>query len=214
MISRVSEEKGSRAYTAFVIRLFEFIRAPFGFQNSTAAFIQNLINEDVMLLYIDDIVVYAISEEECLQKSEQVLKEQSPSIVNDNMERCIFLQQRIFFWSIISKMVRFFRDQGKITAVSRFRIPKKSKAEQSFLGLPGDSLGSLCQTMPKQLAHSQICFGPEELLSMDTLKRLLTSEQVLRLYTRSVPTELHTDASKEDFGAILLESFEGKLHLV
>jgi len=47
-------------------RLFEFNKTPFGFKNFPTAFIrfvnqifQDLINNDVMQLYMDDIVVYA-----------------------------------------------------------------------------------------------------------------------------------------------------------
>ncbi|XP_068148297.1 uncharacterized protein [Drosophila tropicalis] len=46
------------------------------------------------------------------------------------------------------------------------------------------------------------------------LKELLTSEPLLHLYSRDAPTELHTDASKHGFGAMLLQSFEDKLYPV
>ncbi|XP_068140359.1 uncharacterized protein [Drosophila tropicalis] len=123
----VPVEESSKYLTAFVTKegLIEFNKTPFGFKNSPAAFIrfanyvfQNLINDNIMQLYMDDIIVYAHSAEDCLEKTQKKLKE------------------------------------------------------------------------------------------------LLTSEPLLHLYSRDAPTELHTDASKHGFGAMLLQSFEDKLYPV
>jgi len=51
-------------------------------------------------------------------------------------------------------------------------------------------------------------FGAEEERSFEQLKQLLTSEPILRIYRPNAITELHTDASKEDYGAALLQKDE------
>ncbi|XP_022225821.2 uncharacterized protein LOC111076370 [Drosophila obscura] len=69
----VPVEEGSKKYTAFITKqgLYEFNRAPFGFCNSPAVFIrfigyvfQNLINENILDLYTDDIVIHAETADE------------------------------------------------------------------------------------------------------------------------------------------------------
>ena len=56
--------------------------------------------------------------------------------------------------------------------------------------------------------------GVQEKSAIEVVKRILTSQPVLRLFCPTAPTELHTDACKDGFGAILFQQFEGRLHLV
>ncbi|XP_053667937.1 uncharacterized protein LOC128718332 [Anopheles marshallii] len=48
----------------------------------------------------------------------------------------------------------------------------------------------------------------QELDAFEQLKQVLASEPVLRLYQREAKTELHTDASKEGYGAVLLQRYD------
>lgn len=75
--------KECKQYTAFVDRegLFEFNRAPFGYKNSLAALIrfvqhifQDLINVDIMQSYMENIIIYADTLEECLKKTKRALQ--------------------------------------------------------------------------------------------------------------------------------------------
>jgi len=50
--------------------------------------------------------------------------------------------------------------------------------------------------------------------AFQSLKDALTKEPVLKLYIRGAKTELHTDASKDGFAAVLLQWFDGRLHPV
>lgn len=54
--------------------------------------------------------------------------------------------------------------------------------------------------------------GPAEMQSIEQLKNLLITEPVLHIYIRGAPTELHTDASKDGYGAVLLQTFDEKQH--
>lgn len=45
------------------------------------------------------------------------------------------------------------------------------------------------------------------------LKIALTSKPVVSLYNRETYTELHIDASKDGFGAYMMQTFEGKIYL-
>jgi len=68
-------EEDSKKFSAFITKsgLYEFNRTPFGFRNSPAAFIryvnyvfQELMNSDVLDLYMDDIIIHAEIAEQCL----------------------------------------------------------------------------------------------------------------------------------------------------
>lgn len=50
-----------------------------------------------------------------------------------------------------------------------------------------------------------IHFGDKEVNAFNELKAALVSKSVLKLYKTDASTELHTDASKYDYGSILLQ---------
>lgn len=53
-------------------------------------------------------------------------------------------------------------------------------------------------------------FGPEENHAVETLKQLLSSHLILAIYSPTLETELHCDASASGFGAILLQKQRDK----
>lgn len=48
-------------------------------------------------------------------------------------------------------------------------------------------------------------FGPKEIEAFEKLKQLLSSQPILSIYSPTLETELHCDASASGFGAILLQ---------
>lgn len=145
-IFHVAVEEASKPYTAFVTRegLFEFNKAPFGFKNSPAAFIrfvqfifQELINSNIMQLYMDDIIVYAATPEECMEKTEMVLKRAAEFGLKIKWKKCNFMQRRIHFLGHIIEGGQICPGKEKTSAVNSFGTPQNVKAVQGFLGLTG-----------------------------------------------------------------------------
>lgn len=99
-------EEDSIKYTAFVVPdgHYEFLRVPFGLCNSPAVFQRNiraifkdLIAEGILLAYLDDLMIAAKTEEENLDKLEQVLKLASKHGLIINWTKCIFLTREVEF---------------------------------------------------------------------------------------------------------------------
>jgi len=98
---------------------------------------------------------------------------------------------------------------SKIRAVKNFSVPKSKRANQSFLGLTGyfrkfiRDYARICETTVWTVLKNDqsFRFGAEEERSFEQLKQLLTREPILRIYRPNAITELHTDASKEGYGA-------------
>jgi len=97
----VEIDEASRKYTAFVTKegLFEYNRAPFGYCNSPAVFVryvtyifQHLINAGIMEMYIDGIVVFGQTADECLSNMERVLKQAQQSGLDIRWSKCHFLK--------------------------------------------------------------------------------------------------------------------------
>lgn len=226
----VAVEEASKPYTAFVTRegLFEFNKAPFGFKNSPAAFIrfvqfifQELINSNIMQLYMDDIIVYAATPEECMEKTEMVLKRAAEFGLKIKWKKCNFMQRRIHFLGHIIEGGQICPGKEKTSAVNSFGTPQNVKAVQGFLGLTGffrkfiPGYAQIARPLTDLLKKDAIFnIGPVEQQSVNKLKEILVNEPVLRIYSREAETELHTDASKDGLGAVLLQKFEGSFHPV
>ncbi|GFX23384.1 transposon Tf2-11 polyprotein [Trichonephila clavipes] len=110
----------------------------------------------------------------------------------------------------------------KTIAVKKFPVPTTVKQVQSLLGLTG----YFRKFIP---AYSQIAkplsdltrkdnpfkFEQPQMEAFEKLKKLLTESPVLSIFKQGRTTELHTDASQQGYGAVLLQEAEdGKLHPV
>lgn len=223
-------EESSKKFTAFVTKegLFEFNRTPFGFCNSPAVFIrfinhvfQQLMNEDILDLYMDDIIIHGRTADECLIRMEKVFGTAAANGLKIKWKKCHFLQTRIHFLGHIIEDGQIWPGKEKTNAVSKFPLPRNVKGLQSFLGLTGffrkfiKNYAHIARPLTNLLRKDAVFqMGAAELQAFQELKNALTREPVLKLYDRDAKTELHTDASKEGFGATLLQWENGQLHPV
>ncbi|XP_076638793.1 uncharacterized protein LOC143350658 [Colletes latitarsis] len=222
----------SRKYTAFIVPdgQYEFLRVPFGLCNSPALFqkfintvFRTLINEKVMLTYLDDLIVPSVDIESGLEKLYRVLETASEVGLVINWKKCQLLQTKVEFLGHLIENQTVRPSELKTRAVAAFRRPTSTREVQSFLGLTGYfrkfvSHYSLIARPLTDLLKSgeKFRFESEHLLAFEQLKQALANKPVLKLYRVGVETELHTDASKFGFGSILLQrdSVDGALHPV
>lgn len=111
----------------------------------------------------------------------------------------------------------------KVKAVQKFPEPKCRRDIQCFLGLTGyfrkfiHDYAIKARPLSDLLKDNQkFIFGASEVQSFNQLKEALMNEPVLRIYKADAITELHTDASKLGYGAILLQkdTVDDKFHPV
>lgn len=105
-------EESSKKYTAFVTRdgIYEFNRAPFGFCNSPAMFLRfvnhifrNLIRENVMQMYMDDVIVPSKNEEEGIEKLKKVLSLAEQYGLHIKWQKCKFLKHDVVYLGLLIK---------------------------------------------------------------------------------------------------------------
>lgn len=228
----VPVDEASTKYTSFVTPSgqFEFLRTPFGFCNSPAIFqrfindvFRQLLKEEVVIIYMDDVIIPAENEDEAVEKLKKVLKVAEEYGLQIHWTKCQFLCKTIEYLGheICEGQIR--PTENKILAVKRFPEPKTLKSVQSFLGLTGyfrkfiDSYSVIAKPLTNLLKKdNNFKFGEEEKRSYEQLKILLSERPVLCLFKQNAYTEIHTDASKEGIGAILMQksSEDSKMHPV
>ncbi|GFX32883.1 retrovirus-related Pol polyprotein from transposon 17.6 [Trichonephila clavipes] len=110
----------------------------------------------------------------------------------------------------------------KTLAVRKFPEPTTIKQVQSFLGLTGyfrkyiKDYSKIAKPLSDLTRKENLfVFGIQQQEAFEKLKKILSEGPILHLYKYGRKTELHTDACKQEYGAILLQEAEdGKLHPV
>lgn len=180
----------------------------------------------IMLVYLDDILVYAPTFPEHLQRLEIVFKRLRETGLKVKPEKCHFLQQKVIFLGHQVSAQGIATDPGKIEAVKEWKVPKTVRELRSFLGFcsyyrkfiegfsriagPLHDLVNLCIT---QFGQGKKDFGAlwssECQSAFELLKEKLTSAPVLGYADFNLPFILETDASHEGLGAILYQQQGG-----
>ncbi|GFW94749.1 transposon Tf2-6 polyprotein [Trichonephila clavipes] len=171
---------------------------------------------------MDDLVIPAKDEKESLEKLREVLEVASKYGLEMKFKKCQFLRRKVEFLGHVVENGTIRPSIAKTIAVKKFPVPTTVKQVQSFLGLTG----YFRKFIP---AYSQIAkplsdltrkdnpfmFEQPQMEAFEKLKKLLTESPVLSIFQQGRTTELHTDASQQGYGAVLLqEAVDGKLHLV
>lgn len=217
----VPVEKESRRYTAFNCHLgiYEFNKTPFGLCLSPSSFarfinhvFRDLILQGIVLIYVDDLIIPSMDEHEGLIRLRKVLEVAAENGLNIKWSKCKFLQRRIEFLGLVIENGTIQPSPNKISAVSKFPEPTCQRQLQSFLGLTGFfrkfifDYGKIAIPLTNMLKKNhQFHFGNVEKSAFESLKHALTSHPVLHIFIPDAYTELHTDASREGYGGILLQ---------
>ncbi|GBL61482.1 Retrovirus-related Pol polyprotein from transposon 297, partial [Araneus ventricosus] len=217
----VDVNKDSRKYTSFVTHegQYQFLKVPFGLCNSPAVFhryintiFRPLINDGIVLPYLDDIIILSSSFEEGIERVERVLSIASEYGLEINFNKSHFLKKRIEFLGHVVEDGKIFPSTLKTKAVLNFPEPANLKQIHSFLGLTGyfrkfiPKYSTIARPLSDLLKKDRkFKFGEEERISFNQLKLMLAEKPVLRIYNPNYETELHTDASLEGYGAILIQ---------
>ncbi|GBN83663.1 Retrovirus-related Pol polyprotein from transposon 297, partial [Araneus ventricosus] len=129
-----------------------------------------------------------------------------------NFNKSHFLKKRIEFFGHVIEDGKIFPSTLKTKAVLNFPEPANLKQIHSFLGLTGyfrkfiPKYSTIARPLSDLLKKDRkFKFGEEERISFNQLKLMLAEKPVLRIYNPNYETELHTDASLEGYGAILMQ---------
>lgn len=198
---------------------FEFTRLPFGYCEAPAEFqrclmqiMQPLIRDDKVIIYMDDILIPAVSVEENLAILREVMLLFKQYGLQLNYDKCCFLRTTIEYLGYIISPSGITISLRHTKAVREFPQPTKVVEVQRFLGLTNYFRKFIrdyaVKAKPLQnllRKQSKFDFDSKCVAAFELLKQELINSPILRLYNPSVDTELHTDASAIAIAAILLQ---------
>ena len=203
--------------------LYEWTVMPMGLTNAPATFqrvmhetFKDLIAEDFVCVYLDDVLVYSNTPEEHLDHLRRVLDRLQQCKLYANPEKCEFNMSELKYLGFIVGSGQLKPDPKKVQAVVDWTVPTTKHDVRSLLGLtnyfrrfinryahvtlPLTELLKDCY--PPKLSH---LWTPQCQAAFEHLKTALTSAPVLRLPDFGKPFEVVVDASDFALGAVLLQ---------
>lgn len=215
-------DENSRKYTAFIVPddHYEFLKVPFGLCNSSSIFqrfmnvtFQAAIRDKIVLTYLDDLIIPSVDKKETRIKNLEIILNTASEVgLIINWKKCCFLQSKVEFLGHIVEDGRIYPSTRKVEAVRKFPEPTNIKQIQSFLSSSGyfrkfmynDSIIA-CPLSDLLKSNAKFKFTEKEKEAFTCLKDMLCNKPVLYLYNPNAPTELHTDASADGYGTILMQ---------
>ena len=197
---------------------WEFRVMPFGLANAPATFqrLMDLVLSGLhwthCLVYLDDVIVFAPTEEEHLRRLDLVLGRISKAGLTLKPSKCHWMKSSVKFLGHIISGKGVMVDPAKVESVSNFPVPKNSTEVRSFLGLTSyyrrfiDDFASRSKALAELTKKKRIFKWTEEAQkSFDDLKTCLTTAPVLRCPDFNLPFKLYTDACDYGIGAVLAQ---------
>lgn len=188
------------------------MQSPAVFQRYINTIFRDFINENIALPYMDDLIILAKDEVEAIKRLEAVLKTASEYGLEINKKKCHFLKRRIEFLGYCIENGEISPSPDMTKAVINFPKPTTMKQVQSYLGLTGYFRKFIPQysLIAKPLsdltkANAKFQFEESQRQSFNELKQILSQKPVLKIFQEDGYLALHTDASCDGYGAILMQ---------
>jgi len=116
------------------IMYFGFSNAPMTFQSMINDILGNLICIRLVIVYLDDILIFRTCLKEHRQLVKEVLKRLQFNDLYIKAEKCFFEQSSIKYLGIIILENKVQMNEKKLSGVLEWPVPTKFKQLQAFLG--------------------------------------------------------------------------------
>ena len=214
-------KKGDEWKAAFKTNkgLFEPTVMFFGMCNSPATFqammdeiFVTMIDGRLVIVYMDDILIFAKTKEELERITKMVLDKLREHDLFLKAKKCEFCKIKLEYLGMIIEEGRISMDPVKLGGIKDWPIPTTVKQVRSFLGFGNfyrkfishySDLARPLNDLTKKDKKFEWTNDCQE--SFDTLKKRFTEEPVLLMPDQSKPFQIESDASKVATGAVLTQ---------
>ncbi|XP_062556966.1 uncharacterized protein K02A2.6-like [Armigeres subalbatus] len=205
--------KESRDLTTFLTEngMYRFTRLMFGvncapeiFQREMCRLLEGIDN---IVIYIDDVLIFADKLEKLKATTGEVLKILRANNLTLNEAKCEFEKEFVIFLGHGLDKDGFHVDDAKVKSIRRFRPPSSISELKSFLGLASfispyiKDFANISSTLWQATTAKSWCWGPEQLAAFEMIKNRITNcTTALGYFSESERTILYTDASPNALG--------------
>jgi len=223
--------EGDEWKTAFRTRygLYEFQVMPFGLTNAPSTFqdMMNHVFSDMinlgLLVYMDDFLIYAKTEEKHDQRVKEVLRRLQENRLAVSPDKCVWKTQEVEFLGYVIGQDGIKMAKGKVEAVLEWKTPASLTEVQSFLGFANFYRRFIKDYSRVARPLTELTKGgkrewewnPQTEEAFRELKQRFTTAPILAHFDATKPVIIETDASDLAIGAVLSQrDEEGRLHPV
>lgn len=205
-------DDASVKYTAVVTSegQYEFLKTPFGLSVSPTSFLRyiqhvfkDLVQQKVVITYMDDVIIPSVDEATGLQMLREVLRVAEEAGLDINWTKCRFLVRKVEFLRYEVSAGTISPSPNTVASVQMFPEPRSAEDVRRFLGMCGyfrkfvEGFSMLAKPLTDLTKKAVLFrFGDGERYSFEQLKNKLCSEPVLKIFNAKADTELHTDARR------------------
>ena len=217
-------KEGDEWKTAFKTRygLYKYTVMLFGLTNAPSVFqrYMNHVPKDLtdrgVAAYIDDILIYAKTEEELVELTKQVLRKLEDNRLCVNAMKCVFHSREVEFvgYTIGSKGARM--SDNKVKDILAWNAPSSIHEVQHFIGFTNfyrrfiRSYSAICAPLTQLTKKGRIWNWTTECQeAFELLKKFFVDAPILVNYHPDKPLMIETDASDLAKGAVLSQYEEG-----
>ena len=177
----------------------------------------DMIQGHLVIVYMDDILVFTKDLKKHREVVREVLKRLREHKLYLKPEKCVFEQNQVDFLGLVVKDGHVSMDPIKTKAIDDWPVPKNLKEVRSFMQFCNfyrafipDFAGV---TVPfNELTKKNVKFkwGPRQQHALDTLKNIIDDDVVLMLPVPGARFRLEVDASDYACGAVLHQIVDNK----
>lgn len=221
---QVPIKESDRKKSAFITKygLFQFIRMAFGLCNAPATYsrIMNLVlrglNWDIVLAFLDDIIVMGRDFEDHLWNLEEVLKRLQEYGLKLKPRKCELCKPRVKFLGRWVGEDGLQLDEENIKTVKEWPRPETTRHVEQFLGLMNyhrnfmKDYARIAVPLYGLTGKAKFVWRTEHEEAFQQIKEALTQAPVLGLPNKRDPFILDTDASDIAIGAVVSQVQKGE----
>ncbi|XP_064464822.1 uncharacterized protein K02A2.6-like [Ornithodoros turicata] len=200
--------------------LYQFNRMPFGIASAPAVF-QRIMEQVIAGIpsaacYLDDIIVTGENDHQHLENLKQVLLRLREFGFTLKEEKCAFMQQQVEYLGHVVTAEGFGPSPKRVSATLNMPPPTQVSELRSFLGMVQHygkyipSLADVCAPLNNLLKKSVPWqWSASCVEAFETIKKKLTSVEVLTHYDPRKEIFLAVDASSKGLGAVIYHRING-----
>ena len=200
-----------------MVMFFRLTNSPTTFQTMMNDLLRDLVVEEKVAVFIDDVIVATETEEGHDEIVEEVLRRLEENDLFVKPEKCIWKVREVRFLGVIIRENGVRMEKEKVQRVIKWPVPKSVKDVQKFLGLANyyrwfvknfAKITRLLHEMTRK--ENKWSWRERQQKAFEELKKRFTTEPVL--VTPDLDKEMRVEADASDFvmGGVLSMKYEDK----
>ena len=214
-------DEKSKEYTTIATPFgnYSFNYLPLGTSASPAIFQKFLCTvlaefEDSVVVYQDDILLGSETEHDHSILLDKVLSTLQSAGLKINQEKCKFFTDKVEYLGYIFSSDGIHADNEKVRAILEAPVPQNVKQTQSLIGLCNyynrfiKNFSEVFAPLNKLLRKNEkFVWGEDQQKCFDLIKKLFTTDVVLRNFQVDLPTAIECDGSSVGVGVCLMQKY-------